>query len=156
MLRLYAERLARRDVLIGVHEIMLVESQTGLFSHEKPCLFDNCKSGVGVACVLTNGVRGAGQSTQPVMLYVTVVVSPYTTSYSVLPINPTNLQSTNRQTGVPSAWNALRDAKKALTTMNDLSNTWEDALERIKWVMDTVSPVAEVRHGCDASMRILG
>ena len=31
-----------------------------------------------------------------------------------------------------------------MMTIN-LSNTWEGALERIKWVMDTVSPVAEVR-----------
>ena len=87
------------------------------------------------------------------MLYVTVIVSPNTTSYSVLPINATNLQSTNRQTGVPTARNALRDAKTALTTIGDLSDTWGDALERIKWVMDTVSPVAEVR--CDALMPVL-
>ena len=42
------------------------------------------------------------------------------------------------------AKNALRNADEAMTTIN-LSNTWEGALERIKWVMDTVSPVAEVR-----------
>ena len=38
---------------------------------------------------------------------------------------------------------ALHGAKKAMTTIS-LSDTWEVALERIKWVMDTVSPVAEV------------
>jgi len=42
------------------------------------------------------------------------------------------------------AKNALRNADEAMTAIN-LSNTWEGALERIKWVMDTVSPVAEVR-----------
>ncbi len=46
--------------------------------------------------------------------------------------------------GMPPAKNALRNADEAMTTIN-LSNTWEGALERIKWVVDTVSPVAEVR-----------
>ena len=90
------------------------------------------------------------------MLYVTVIVSPVIASFSVLPINAANLQSTDQQTGAPPAGTALHDAHKALTAIGDLSDTWEEALERIKWVMDTVSPVAEVRHGCDASMRILG
>jgi hypothetical protein len=27
----------------------------------------------------------------------------------------------------------------------DGSNTWEKAVERIKWVMDTLGPIAEVR-----------
>ena len=90
------------------------------------------------------------------MLYVTVIVTPDITSYSVLPINATSLQSPDQQTGAPPAENALHDAHRALTAIGELSDTWEDALERIKWVMDTVSPVAEVRHDCNASMRILG
>ena len=84
------------------------------------------------------------------MLYVTVIVSPNITSYPVLPINVTDPQSTNQQTGMPPARNALRDAKKDLTIISDISDTWEDALERIKRVMDTVSPVAGVR--CDTLM----
>ena len=59
---------------------------------------------------------------QPVTLYLTVSVSLNTSA----------------------AKNALRNADEAMTTIK-LSNTWEGALERIKWVMDTVSPVAEVR-----------
>ncbi len=31
VLRLYAERFARRDILIGMHEMIPVESQTGSF-----------------------------------------------------------------------------------------------------------------------------
>jgi len=31
VLRLYAERFARRDILIGTHEMIPVESQTGSF-----------------------------------------------------------------------------------------------------------------------------
>ncbi len=46
--------------------------------------------------------------------------------------------------GMSPAENALRNVDEAMTTIS-LSNTWEGALERIKWVMDTVSPVAEVR-----------
>ena len=45
--------------------------------------------------------------------------------------------------GLPPAEDALDDAKEAMTTI-DLSNTWEGALERVKWVMDTLSPVAGV------------
>src|SRR6266702_1977268 len=41
---------------------------------------------------------------------------------------------------------ALRDAEEATEAIN-LPSTWEGAVARIKWVMDTVSPVAEVRHG---------
>jgi hypothetical protein len=54
---------------------------------------------------------------------------------------------------ISSAENALQLANEAMTTMN-LSDTWEGALERIKWVMDTVSPVAEVRH--DDLLSVLG
>ncbi len=46
--------------------------------------------------------------------------------------------------GMSPAKNALSNADEAMTTIK-LSNAWEGALERIKWVMDTVSPVAEVR-----------
>jgi len=46
--------------------------------------------------------------------------------------------------GMSLAENALRDANEAMTTIN-LSDAWEGALEKLKWVMDTVSPVAEVR-----------
>jgi hypothetical protein len=158
-------------------------------------LFDSLNiSGVDIHFELTNGDGQVGQSLQPVTLYLTVIVSPNTTSYPILPINATNLQSTeinesalseapstmdqdstniarstvatgsetlpppmdqlpsemstppavDRQAGMSPAENALRDANEAMTTIN-LSKTWEGALERIKWVMDTLSPVAGVR-----------
>ena len=50
-----------------------------------------------------------------------------------------------RWAGMSPAENALHDAEEVMATIN-LSKTWEDALWRIKWVMDTVSPVAEVRY----------
>ncbi len=53
-------------------------------------------------------------------------------------------RAADRRAGMSPAENALHDAEEVMTTIN-LSNTWESALERIKWVMDTVSPVAEVR-----------
>jgi hypothetical protein len=52
--------------------------------------------------------------------------------------------ATDRRAGMP-AENALRDAKEVMATIN-LSKTWEGALERVKWVMDTLSPVAAVRR----------
>ena len=39
---------------------------------------------------------------------------------------------------------ALRRADEAKKPI-DPANTWEGAISRIKWVMDTVSPIAEVR-----------
>ncbi|KAF8260413.1 hypothetical protein EI94DRAFT_905287 [Lactarius quietus] len=45
--------------------------------------------------------------------------------------------------GITSAVDALQTADEAMTALN-LSDTWEGALKRIKWVMDTVSPVAEL------------
>ena len=53
--------------------------------------------------------------------------------------------ATDRQEGMTSAENALHAAKEVIATIN-LSKTWEGALARIKWVMDTLSPVAEVRR----------
>ncbi|KAH8993513.1 hypothetical protein EDB92DRAFT_413107 [Lactarius akahatsu] len=70
-----------------------------------------------VPYVLTNHDEQSGQSNQPVTLYLTVVVSP------------------------PE--NALREADGAMKTIN-LSNKWEGALVRIKWVVDTLGPIAEL------------
>jgi hypothetical protein len=215
-------------------------------------LFDELNiSGVDVPFVLANGNRQAGQSSQPVTLYLTVIVSPNTTSYPILPINAFNAQSTevnesplseatspmaqdstnttrssvatgsgslslptnripstpmplvtdrrvemspaedalrdtdevvttttnttrpvvatgsetlspstdrlpsemsapmppatDRGAGMSPAEDALHDAKEVMATIK-LSKTWEGALERIKWVMDTLSPVAGVRR----------
>ncbi|KAF8260400.1 hypothetical protein EI94DRAFT_904244 [Lactarius quietus] len=135
--------------------------------------------------VLVNGDRRAGQSNQPLTLYLNVSVSPNSTSNPILPIDATNIRSTEinetppteatssiaqdstntaRSTtpgpetysppmdrlpnvlipgGMSSAEDALQIADDAMTALN-LSDTWEGALERIKWVMDTVSPVAEL------------
>src|SRR6266702_2789864 len=43
------------------------------------------------------------------------------------------------------AENAPHDAEEATKVIN-LPSTWEGAVARIKWVMDTMSPVAEVRY----------
>ncbi|KAH9055445.1 hypothetical protein EDB87DRAFT_1824606 [Lactarius vividus] len=156
ILRLYAKRKAlwkaRQDTLIGTREIIPVESQTD------------------TPFILTNGDRQAGQSIQPVTLYLTVIVSPNTISYPISPVNATNLQSpeiddspsgeaekhlpsapqdsiqsaiaTGSETLSPTE-NALHGASKAMWTINPLK-TREGALGRIKWVMNTVSPVAEL------------
>ncbi|KAH9159371.1 hypothetical protein EDB89DRAFT_1203773 [Lactarius sanguifluus] len=178
LLRLYAERFARQDILIGAHEMIPAESQTN------------------TPFVLTNG-NGQGGESVTGTLYLRVTVSPNTTSDPILPTNvpiirstaiddsssgeaeepamaqePTNLTRstittgpalappTNRlpssesspippaaeRRGVSPAVSALHGAGEAMATIN-LSNKWEGALERIKWVMDTVSPVAEMAYG---------
>ena len=180
-----------------MHEMILpVESQTSSFHYQKPLICDTLTiSRVDVPFTLANGDRQVRHSNQPVTLYLTVVLSesPSPTSYPVLPVNTTALQSvevnastpsepasamaqdsTNitrstvpteilppptdhlpgtpmppvayQQARMPPVEDALHNAKEAMTTISHLSNTWEDALSRIKWVMDTVSPVAEVRY----------
>ena len=109
----------------------------------------NHPSGVDVPFVLANGDIKAGQLNDPITLYLTFVVSLNTAS-QVLPIDATNLQSREATVADPradmsSAENALQIANEAMTTIS-LSDTWEVALERIKWVMETLSPVAEVRY----------
>ncbi|KAH9069861.1 hypothetical protein EDB83DRAFT_2551074, partial [Lactarius deliciosus] len=148
ILRLYAKRRARQDTLIGTHEMIPVESQ------------------IDTPFVLTTVDRQGGQSIPLVTLYLTVVVSPNTTSYPIMPTDAPDLRSTEindspsgeaEKPSVPQdsirstiatgsethspAENALHGAGEA---MANLSNTWRSALERIKWVMDTVSPVAEL------------
>ena len=68
-----------------------------------------------------------------------VTLSPPTDRPPSTPIPP----ATDRLAGMSPAENALNDAKEVVTTIN-LSKTWDGALERVKWVMDTLSPVAEV------------
>ena len=146
--------------------------------------------------VLRNGDGQAGQSDQPVILYLTIAVSAKATSHPILPYNPTNAIATEVdvspmeqatkttmgqdltettpfvvatapehlspptdhvpiETSIPilpvpdfrvamSPAEKLHDADKAMTTIN-LLQTWEGVLGRVKWVMDAVSPVAEVR-----------
>ena len=179
-----------------MHEMILpVESQTSSFYHLKPPIYYQLKtSRVDVPITLANGDRQVRRSDQPVTLYLTVVMSPNTTSYPVLPVNATSLQSTefnvsvpreatsstaqdstnvtrsaiatdsealsppaghvpsptvpppaaDLRAGMPPVEDAIDAAKEAMATISNLSDTWEAALSRIKWVMDTVSPVAEV------------
>ncbi|KAH9053361.1 hypothetical protein EDB87DRAFT_236772 [Lactarius vividus] len=160
ILRLYAERFARRDILIGEHEMTPVDSQTNT-----PFVF----------------INGDGQVGESVTLYLTVIVSSNTTSNPISPIDATIIrsttindsqeverpsvtqESTNRtrsaiasgsetstpippaadRRGVSPAESALHGAGEAMATIS-LSNKWEGALGRIKWVMETVSPVAEL------------
>ena len=68
-------------------------------------------------------------------------LSPPTDHLPSAPMPP----AADRRAGMSPAKNALHDADEAMMSIN-LSKTWEGALERIKWVMDTLSPVAEVRR----------
>jgi len=147
---------------------------------------------VDVPCVLSSGDGKAGESTEPITLYLTITVSadmaspillsdpPRTliegddspakeaTKPSMSPDSGVPIPSTapepllplpdrfSVEIGVPTSHSqaevsptedpliALRRADEAMKPM-DRSNTWEMAVGRIKWVMDTLSPIAEVR-----------
>src|SRR6266702_279384 len=157
--------------------------------------------------VLSNGDGQAGQSVQPVILYLTITVSANATSHPILPINPTNAIATevdvlpmkkatkptmapdsiettpfvvttvpeplspptdhapiedstpvplvpDVQAAMSPAEDALHGADEATKAIN-LPSTWEGAVARIRWVMDTVSPAAEVRHSAMSFYLIL-
>jgi hypothetical protein len=110
--------------------------------------------------VLGNGVVGAARSTQPVTLYITVDITP-STLYNSPPSIPTADDGShqpveagnNKPQGCeevsPASSEDLRlaldRADQAMKRM-DRSNTWQGAIGRVKWVMDTLSPIAEVRY----------
>ena len=52
--------------------------------------------------------------------------------------------TTDCKTEISPTEKALHDADNAVKAM-DLYNTWDKALGRIRWVMDTIGPIAEVR-----------
>ncbi len=63
---------------------------------------------------------------------------PIETSIPILPVP-------DFRVAMSPAEDSLRDADDATKAIN-LPSRWEGAVARIKWVMDTVSPAAEVRH----------
>ena len=64
------------------------------------------------------------------------------------PVEAGNNTPQIREEAVPASTKDLRltldQADQAMKQI-DRSNTWQGAVGRIKWVMDTLSPVAEVR-----------
>ncbi|KAH9002381.1 hypothetical protein EDB86DRAFT_3074161 [Lactarius hatsudake] len=166
-LRLYEKRLTRPDVVIGTHEIPIpVESRNS------------------VPIILSDGDVEAGQSTQPVTLYLSIIVGASVAAPN-LPNDPQKLPTEGDdslaeeltepsmvpdsrglirttapeprfslpyhlpvETGTPilyrRAWMSSTEMALRNTNRIDRSNTWEKAVGRIKWVMDTLAPIAEL------------
>ncbi len=96
------------------------------------------------------------QATKPTMAQDSIETTPSVVAAAPEPLSPpTDHVPIETSTPIPPvpdvraamspAENALHDADEA-TKAIDLPSTWEDAVVRIKWVMDTVSPVTGVRH----------
>jgi hypothetical protein len=127
-----------------------------------------------ITCSLENDVGEAARSTQTITLYITVNITPpnlYSKPPSI-PIEddgspaeittipgriqfpaPEHLlpppgppQSRGRKEMSPTgiALHRADEAMKQIVPI-DRSDTWERAVGRVKWVMDTLSPIAEVR-----------
>jgi len=77
-------------------------------------------SRVDIRCVLENDVGEAPR--QPVILYITVNITP------------------------PNLYNSPPGIATEDEDSPAKENTWEGAVGRIKWVMDTLSQVTEVRE----------
>ncbi len=95
----------------------------------------NQRSCADVPFVLDNGDGEAGQSTEPVTLYLTIAVS----ANMAFPMPHGQAEKLPTEARI-----AVRRADEAMRPI-DGSDTWEKAVGRIKWVMDTLSPITEVR-----------
>ena len=133
-----------------------------------------------IPCVLENDGEEAGRSTQPVMLYITIIITPPNLYKSPPSIPTEDVDSPAEEATAPAPEDLLppshhqrietenttpqsREEVSPTSTTNprsaldsadevlnrvvpiDQSNTWERALGRIKWMMDTLRPIAEVR-----------
>ncbi|SRR6266702_1586072 len=96
------------------------------------------------------------QATKPAVAQDTIETTPFVVATAPEPLlPPTDHVPIETSTPIPPvpdvraemspAENALYDADEATRAIN-LPSTWEGAIARIKWMMDTVSPAAEVRH----------
>jgi hypothetical protein len=88
---------------------------------ENPLLFNRLNiSGADISFVLENDVGEAARTMPPVTLYIMLYIVP-------------------RELRL-----ALHQAYQDMNRI-DRSSTWQGAVGRIKWVMDTLGPIAEVR-----------
>ena len=101
------------------------------------------------------GISPMEQATKPTVAHDSIVPTPFVAATGREPLSPP-MDHVPIETSTPippapgvrvvvsPAENALHDANEAAKAIN-LPSTWEGAVARIKWVMDTVSPAAEVR-----------
>ncbi|KAH9020771.1 hypothetical protein EDB84DRAFT_554313 [Lactarius hengduanensis] len=181
ILCLYAKRLTQRDILIGMHEMVIPN-----------------ESESNISVTLGDGTRQAGQSTPPVTLDLTITVSANGTSPNNPPEIPTKGDDTLTEdvpkptasdSGGPDRSSApgyllpppdhipvqssslipqdqgetsivekarinldrADEAEKAI----DRSKTWEGVVGKIKWVMDTLSPVADLHPIAQMAHKVL-
>jgi hypothetical protein len=78
----------------------------------------------------------------------TVATDSETLSPSVVHLPGTHMPpaAADRREGITPVKDAFRGVQVGMTTIGKLSNICKEALERIKWVMEAVSPIAEVRY----------
>ncbi|KAH9026576.1 hypothetical protein EDB84DRAFT_1563707 [Lactarius hengduanensis] len=151
ILSLYAKRKARQNTLIGTHEMIPVESQTVNVSPNttsdpiRPSTTPIIQSPQSTTRLLEKLRSPLWPRSPRIPLDPTVTAGPETLSPPPdrLPSEmSTPIPPAADRRGVSPAESALHGTDEAIATIN-LSNKWEGALGRIKWVMDTVSPVAE-------------
>jgi len=153
---LYAKRSAHPDILIGTHEMPIpLASQGGSFCSEFFSFNQLNILRADIPCVLKNDVREAARSAQPVTLYITVNITPpdllplshhqpiETETGNTMPQSREEVSPSSTRNPLSAMHRADESVKRIVPT--DRSNTWERAVGRIKWVMDTLGPIAEVR-----------
>ncbi|KAF8257986.1 hypothetical protein EI94DRAFT_1756176, partial [Lactarius quietus] len=83
--------------------------------------------------VLANGNRRAGQSNPPVTLYLTVSVSPNSASNPILPIDATNIQSTeiNETPPTEATSSIAQDSTNTTRSTNPGPETYSPPTDRL-------------------------
>ena len=106
-----------------------------------------------IACVFKNDVGKAVRSTQQVTLYITINITTPPIHISPLlhrqPVETGNAVPQSRKETPPLegflfSLDRADEAMKLIGPINR-STKWESAVERINWLMDALSPVADVR-----------
>jgi hypothetical protein len=119
-------------------------------------------SRVDIPCILENDVGEAARSMQLITLHITVNITP-PHLYKSPPSIPTKDDNSpaedatipgriqfREEMSLTNTKNPRSDLRRADEYMERIApigllNTWERAVGRMKWVMDTLNPIAEVR-----------
>jgi hypothetical protein len=97
---------------------------------------------------------GDGQAGELVTLYLTIAVSSNAPPHPILPIDTAHAMATGMDVSPMEQATEPTIADEATRAIN-LTSTLKSTVERIKWVVDTVNPVAGVRHSAMSSYLFL-
>jgi hypothetical protein len=161
---LYVEMTMRKDILVGRQEIACEPQHGSSFKNSYPCVW------LSILQIEIDIVFGGddGHSTEATTLFLTITELANRNSSLNAAANTPGPTTADVDTPPPLRWTgdlpsesdtppvqplvgsqpetsrtALRRAEEAINNVNTIK-TWKSAVTNIKWVMDTVTPIAAV------------